>query len=73
MNTAREFHSRSILKAVSWRATGSLDTFILSYDITGSHTVAGSIAAVELLTKIVLFYVHERVWSAIPWGRATSA
>jgi uncharacterized membrane protein len=69
MPSAREAHSRSFLKAVSWRITGTLDTFIISFVVTGKATIAGSIAATELLTKIALYYGHERVWAAIHWGR----
>jgi uncharacterized membrane protein len=65
----REAHSRSLLKAVSWRLTGTLDTFIISFIVTGRATIAGSIAATELLTKIALYYGHERIWAAIRWGR----
>ena len=63
-------HYRSLVKAISWRLTGSLDTFVLSFLITGSIKLAGSISMVELLTKILLFYGHERIWAAIPWGKA---
>jgi sulfate adenylyltransferase large subunit len=65
-----ESHIRSIVKAISWRGTGSLDTFVLSFLITGSSVFAGSIAVTEIVTKIVLYYCHERVWSIIPWGRS---
>lgn len=65
---ARDSHPRSIVKAITWRVTGSLDTFLLSWLITGSVTFAGSIASAETLTKIVLYYFHERAWSIVPWG-----
>jgi uncharacterized membrane protein len=64
----REAHRRSLAKAVSWRITGTLDTFVISAIVTGKLTLAGSIAATELLTKILLYYFHERVWATIPWG-----
>jgi len=64
-----EAHSRSLAKAVSWRITGSLDTFLLSLLITGSFRFAGAIATTELITKIALYYGHERIWAVIPWGR----
>ena len=64
-----EAHSRSVAKAVSWRLTGTLDTFIVSLFITGRFTLAGSIAATEFLTKIALYYGHERTWSLVRWGR----
>ncbi len=64
----REAHSRSFAKAVSWRITGTLDTFIISFIVTGRATIAGSIAVTELLTKIALYYFHERVWASFSWG-----
>jgi uncharacterized membrane protein len=57
---------RSLFKALSWRATGALDTFIISYLVTGRFVIAGSIVSVEVLTKIVLYYLHERVWAYLP-------
>lgn len=63
-----EKHSRSLAKAISWRATGTVDTFIISFLVTGKATIAGSIAGVELLTKVALYYFHERIWAAISWG-----
>jgi sulfate adenylyltransferase subunit 1 (EFTu-like GTPase family)/uncharacterized membrane protein len=66
---AAETHGRSIAKTISWRAAGSLDTFILAVVITGSSTLAGGVALAEVLTKTALYYLHERVWALIPWGR----
>jgi sulfate adenylyltransferase large subunit len=67
--SAAETHARSVAKAISWRATGSLDTFVLAAVITGSSTLAGGVALAEVLTKTILYYVHERFWALIPWGR----
>ena len=67
---APESHSRSFVKAVSWRLLGSMDTFIISFIVTRSFVFAGSIASVETVTKIILFYGHERIWALVPWGRA---
>lgn len=63
-----EQHSRSLAKAISWRALGSIDTFVLSWLFTSSIKAAGAIASTEVITKILLYYFHERAWSAIPWG-----
>jgi uncharacterized membrane protein len=60
---------RSLMKAISWRLVGSLDTFILTMLVTGRLRYAVSIAGVEALTKIALYYVHERVWRRVRWGR----
>jgi uncharacterized membrane protein len=67
--TQGEAHTRSFIKAVSWRVTGSIDTFIISLFVTGKFSIAGAIASVEVITKIALYYFHERVWSTIPWGK----
>jgi sulfate adenylyltransferase large subunit len=64
----RESHARSIAKALSWRATGSIDTFVVSFVITGNTVIASSIAATEIATKILLYYFHERGWALVPWG-----
>lgn len=68
-----ESHPRSFVKAVSWRALGSIDTFGLSYLYTGSTSYAGAIAGTEVFTKIFLFYFHERIWSLIRWGHLAPA
>ena len=62
-------HYRSLVKAVSWRLTGSVDTLIISFLITGKLRWALTISGVELFTKIGLYYVHERVWENLSFGR----
>jgi uncharacterized membrane protein len=64
-----EKHYRSLVKAVSWRLTGSLDTMIITFIITHKWTFALAISGVELFTKIFLYYVHERIWHKITWGK----
>ena len=65
-----EKHRRSVAKAVSWRVTGTVDTFVISRLVTGDARLAGGIASVEVLTKMVLYYLHERAWSRVGWGRS---
>lgn len=60
---------RSILKAISWRLTGTIDTFIISFLVTGKLKFALSISVIEVFTKITLYYFHERVWNKIETGR----
>lgn len=60
---------RSLAKAISWRVTGTIDTFIISWIITGQALLASGIALTEILTKIVLFWAHERVWNRISWQK----
>jgi uncharacterized membrane protein len=66
---SHEARTRSLVKAISWRITGTIDTFIISAIITGKFAVAGTIAGTELFTKIMLYYFHERIWAAVGWGR----
>jgi uncharacterized membrane protein len=66
-----ESSKRSIAKAVSWRITGTLDTFIISWLITGELTLAGAIAFTEIVTKVFLYWFHERIWNRVHWGRTT--
>lgn len=60
---------RSIVKTISWRAVGTLDTVLISYIITGNLKMAASIGSIELFTKMFLFYFHERAWNKISFGR----
>lgn len=60
---------RSIVKALSWRMTGTLDTIVISFLISGRIKIALSIGVVELFTKLTLYYLHERAWNRIPFGR----
>ena len=61
-------HRRSFAKAVSWRTVGSIDTFIISWLITGKADLGAFIAGTEVLTKLALYYFHERAWAHIKWG-----
>lgn len=60
---------RSVVKAISWRVTGTLDTFVVSYIITGKVALAVSISGVEVITKMFLYYWHERLWTRIKFGK----
>ena len=60
---------RSIVKAISWRVTGTLDTIVISLIVTGKLKLALSIGLVECFTKIAWYYLHERVWNRISLGR----
>jgi len=56
---------KSVMKAVSWRIVGTIDTMFISYLVTGKVTLALTIGGVEVFTKILLYYLHERVWAHI--------
>lgn len=65
----KEKRYRSVIKTISWRVTGTLDTFIVSYLVTGKIGLAASISAVEVFTKLLLYYLHERVWNKLGIGK----
>lgn len=60
---------RSIVKALSWRCIGTLDTLIVSYILTQKIGIAASIAAVDFISKMMLYFFHERIWNLIKWQR----
>jgi len=60
---------RSLAKAISWRITGTADTFLISWIITGELLLASGIAFTEVITKVLLYWGHERIWNRIKWGR----
>jgi len=64
-----ETHMRSVAKAISWRIVATLTTIFLVFAFTGNLVISGGVGLTELITKIVIYYVHERVWNAIGFGR----
>ncbi len=79
---------RTLAKTISWRITGSLDTLLISFLVItfftkatgvdcpggtgGTLGMAGMIAGIEVATKMVLYYFHERIWTKINFGRETT-
>lgn len=61
--------TRSIAKTISWRVCGSGATFAISYAILGDIVVSGTIAIIQLTFNTLLYFLHERVWNWINWGR----
>ncbi|MDD3055986.1 MAG: DUF2061 domain-containing protein [Aliarcobacter sp.] len=60
---------RSVVKAISWRTVGTIDTMIVSYFITGNLIMAASIGSIEVVTKMALYYFHERAWNKLSFGK----
>ena len=61
--------TRSLVKTISWRITGSGATFAISYLVSGDFSVAGTIAIIQVTVNTVLYYVHERIWNKIAWQK----
>lgn len=57
----------SVCKAITWRILGTLDTMVISYILTGNIKVAFSIGSFEVFTKMLLYFIHEKIWAK--WTR----
>ena len=55
----------SLMKTLSWRVIGTLDTMLISYLLTGELAIAMSIGGIEVVSKMALYYLHERAWIKI--------
>lgn len=64
----RESRKRHLAKTVTWRAVGTIDTMLISWVITGNPLIGLKIGIAELLTKMILYYLHERVWYRFNFG-----
>lgn len=64
----RETNGRSATKTATFRTIASLDTMLLAWIFTGSMATALSIGGLEIFTKMILYFIHERVWSILPFG-----
>ncbi len=58
-------YKRHLAKTITWRTVGTIDTFLLSWFITGNPFTGMKIGLSEVVTKMLLYYLHERVWSKI--------
>ncbi len=60
---------RTVAKTLSWRVTGTMDTIVVSYLVTGELKHAFAIGGVEVVTKMILYFFHERIWNKVKFGR----
>ena len=66
----KEDKSRSVGKTISWRVLATCDTILISYIITRSFAIAATIGSIEVITKMFLYYFHERAWNKFSFGRS---
>ena len=64
-----ETKRRSIVKAITWRTLGTIDTIVIAFLLTGEIKTALSIGGIEIFTKMILYFFHERIWNMIKWGK----
>jgi uncharacterized membrane protein len=64
-----ETHFRSIVKAISWRAGGTVITFLVAWFLLRKFDLAAKIGVLDTAVKVGAFYIHERMWNHIKFGR----
>jgi uncharacterized membrane protein len=67
-STIASSNKRHILKTFSWRGVGTLDTILLSWIITGNPLTGLKIGGAEVITKMLLYFGHEKLWYRINFG-----
>lgn len=65
-----ETHRRTVMKTVSWRIVATLTTMTIVYIFTGKFLLSLGIGGVEVVAKILFYYLHERAWNFVSWGKA---
>ena len=64
-----DLQKRTIAKTLTWRVTASLTTFIIAWILTSDFLIGVSVGSIEAITKIFLYYFHERIWNNISWPK----
>jgi len=61
-------HKRHVMKTITWRLVGTIDTILIGCIISGNPLIGLKIGSVEIITKMILYYIHERVWYKSKFG-----
>lgn len=61
-SSGKDSNTKSVVKSISWRMVGTMDTMVISYWVTGQIEMALSIGSIEVVSKMALYYLHERAW-----------
>lgn len=65
----RETRRRAVTKALTYRFWQSANMFVIAYLVTGSVQVSSVIVGIEFFVKIIVYFIHERIWEHVKWGR----
>ena len=68
MSEQKESHTRSLLKGLTWRIVATSTIIAIAYFTTGDVEMALKIGGIEFVIKLLLYYLHERAWQAVPRG-----
>jgi len=61
-------YKRHVMKTITWRLVGTIDTILIGWIISGDPLIGLKIGSVEVITKMVLYFLHERVWYKTNFG-----
>ncbi len=59
---------RDLLKTITWRIIGTIDTVVIGWVVSGDPLIGLTIGSFEIITKMILYFIHERVWYKINFG-----
>ena len=62
-------HKRSVVKSISWRLGGTCATMVVVFMFTHKPTLTLGIGLFDLIAKMIVYYLHERVWERVRWGK----
>lgn len=68
-----ELKRRTIAKTITFRLIATIVTYIIVYVMTGDIALANAIGFLDLVTKLITYYIHERIWEQVGWGKSTSS
>jgi len=64
-----ETRKRTLAKTITFRIIATITTIVLVLIFTGDYALAGTIGALDVISKLIIYYFHERVWHKVKWGR----
>lgn len=61
-------YKRHVMKTITWRLIGTIDTILIGWFVSGDPLIGLSIGSIEVITKMILYFIHERIWYKIKFG-----
>lgn len=68
-----ETMKRTVAKAVTWQIAGLIAMTLIGYLMTGSWRAGGGIAVAGMISGFICYFLHERIWALVSWGRKQTA
>ena len=68
MSKTKVNFKRHLLKTITWRIIGTIDTVVIGWVVSGDPLIGLTIGSFEIVTKMILYFIHERVWYKINFG-----